>query len=267
MGRRPFQVGRLVHDHRWVARTGRHRPLVGLQRLADDARAAGHQQHPYVRVMHQLLRRLDGGHRNAGDEIRRPACGGDRLVQELDVVGRNPLGIRVDVEHDGVPRRDHRDRVVDDRRRRVGGGGDGADQPHRGPLDEHHPLVPGLGLRLEVFRSRRLGRDQSVLLDLVLVPPQARFGVRPEGEILCVGEHRAPDRLDHPVPRCQPQLRVLALGAPGGGHRIRDGAMDPVAERLEPLLALDSRRLGRPRARRHLSQPPIDRLDDPGYLV
>ena len=221
VGARLLDVGRLVHDHRRVARAGGDRALVGLEGFADHARAAGDQQDADVGVGHQPAGALDRGLGDGRDEPGWPPGAGDRAMDEPDGGVRHPACRRMRVEDHGVAGRDDRDRVVDDRRRRVGDRRDGANHAEGRELRDGHAARARDGLDLEVLRPRRLGRAEAVLGGLVVDASEPGLLDGEARQHLGLLERRAPDRLDD---------HLAAVEVEGGARRglgCRDRLVEP----------------------------------------
>src|SRR6266545_77559 len=83
------------------------------------------------------------------------SCAGDRFVEKNDRLHAAVFRVRMDVEDDAVPGREHSDRIADDRGSRIGDRRDRADDSERRRLDESQTMVAGRGDRSQVFDSRR----------------------------------------------------------------------------------------------------------------
>ncbi len=174
----------------------------------------------------------------------------------------------MNVESDGVARRDDGDGIVDDRRCRIGRGGDGPDDPVWGELRDHHPRVSGHNLRLQVLGPRGLGRHQAVLDRLVLPAPQTGLLGRHVPEALAFTQHGGAHGLDDGLPRSEPHLAIVDERRSGGGHCGIDVGVDPVTEldiRHGELVSSAQRRR-RPPRNLGGGHPAPDPLDDRLYL-
>ena len=176
------------------------------------------------------------GVRGGRHQVRRPAGADDRPVDEPNRLRRTTLRARVSVEDDRVAGRDDADRVVDDRRSRVGDRGDRRHDAERRELRDHHARVAGDGLDLEILGARRLGGDQAVLDDLVLDPAEVRLLVGHPRQLLGVIEHGATHGLDDDLPPGQALDLELLERSRGRGDGVIDRGVDAVAE-LGPAVA------------------------------
>ncbi len=202
--------------------------------------------------------------RDRRDEVGWTPGGRNRPIEHLDVLDGYSPGVRMHVEGHGVAGRHHRDRVVDDRRRRVGGRGDRPDDAVRCVLGHHHAVVAGHHLRLEVLGSRRLRRHQEVLDDLVLGAADPRLLPSHVGEPLAVAQHGGAHRVDHGLACLETHLAIGEEGPPGRTHGLIDRGVDTVAHLDVGHLELGCRRQGRPGTRRELGggDASLDALDD-----
>ena len=82
------------------------------------------------------------------------------------------------VEHDGIARGHHGDRVANDRRRRIGRRCDGPDDAVGCIFGQRQPVVAGDGRGREYLCARGLARNQAILYELVLDSPEAGLRVR-----------------------------------------------------------------------------------------
>ena len=160
----------------------------------------------------------------------------DRPIDDVDAANRAFLGRRMDVEHDRVAGRDHRDRVVDDRRGGIRRGRDRADDAERGPLEERQAAVAGFAFGLQHFGAGRFVGDEPVLDDLVFVAAEAGLAMGGEGQRFAFAERRLADAGDDLVALGERQLVESFEGRLG----CFDGRIQ-VAESAEPLLAAAAR--------------------------
>ena len=225
-----FDVGRFVHQHGRISRAGGDRLLIGLKRLLDHRRSAGHQEQPYTRVIHQFLGRLDRRFRNGAHQIRRTLRFENGAVDPANVLGRNALGSWVDVEDNRIAGRKRGNRVVDDRRGRIRDRGDRADNAPGSELGHRHPPISGHHLRRQVLGSRGLAGDQEIFLLLVVRPAESGLPMRHAGELSGVTLHRPPNRGDQAKTTVEPDGLILLIGGFRGGNRGVDRVED--AQRL-----------------------------------
>ena len=215
---RLLEVGRFVDDDRRIAGAGADRPLAALHRRLDDARPAGDDDQANAGMHHErlgrFLRRL--GHRH--DQVRRPADFDDRPVDDVDAADRALFGRRMDVEHDRVAGGDHRDRVVDDRRRGIRAGRDRADDAERGALEQRQAAVARLHFGLQHFGAGRFVGHEPVLDDLVFVAAEAGLLMRGKRQRLAFLERPFADVGDDLVALGE---RELVQGFEGGSCRLR----------------------------------------------
>jgi hypothetical protein len=126
------------------------------------------------------------------------------------------------IKDDGIPAADHRDGIVDDGFRWIGGGDDRADHAMRCAFGQHQAVVAALRPGLQHLRPRRLHDDQQILLDLVFSAPEARLFGRGNGEFLHVHRRRFAHRLDQPVAKGEGTLPHLFERAACFRHGLVD---------------------------------------------
>ena len=160
-------VGSLVHDDRGIARACGDAFFARLHGHGDYGFAAGDSQHFNGLVAHDDGGGVHGGLLRRGDEAVGAACVDDGLIQKLHGSLRGPLGCRMGIVNHGVACGDHADGVVDDRRRRVGGRGDGADNAIGRRFHQGQTVVAAVGGGVEILHAGGLVGGQQVFGDLV----------------------------------------------------------------------------------------------------
>ena len=223
-------VCRRVDDRGRIARSGGDGLLRHLEGFADHTGATRDEEDGDVGVGHQVFGALERRIRRRGDQVGRTTGRGDRPVEDLDVLDGHVLGPGVDVERDGVACRDHRDRVVDDRRRRVRRRCDGTDDPVGGELGDHHASVTGDDLGLEILGTGGFRRDEVVLERLVLGPSQTGLGPSEIAEPFAFAQHGFAHRLDEGAAPLEPHVAVPQERSPRRRNGIVDRWMDAVTE-------------------------------------
>ena len=133
------------------------------------------------------------------------------------------IGVRVNVEDDGVARCQHRNGIIDDGRGRIRRRRDGGDNAVGRRLSQIKPIVAGDGVRLQVLGARGILSDQQVLEDLIFVASQPGLLVSLLRQRIAVFAHRAADGGDNLVALLQPHLVELAERHVRRLHRAFDG--------------------------------------------
>ena len=152
--RRLRDIRSFVNNRRRIAGTGGDCLFPTGECRPDNTPTAGCYQHSDIRMLHQLFRRAEARVGNRSQEIRRPTCLHDCLIDDMHRFFGAFARVRMRTKHDGIARRKHDNRVVNHRRSRIRGRRNRIDNAERDILHQQRAGVPCHRLRVQVLNPR-----------------------------------------------------------------------------------------------------------------
>ena len=150
------------------AGAGDDRALRLRHRRFHDAFASRYDEEVDLRMLEDHVRRLERRGRNNRHQVVDSVFGVNSLIETTNAFSRDFRRVRMRVENDGVSSRDHIDRVVGDRRQRVGARRNRADNAKGRVLYYRKTVVAAKNLRAQRFDALRVVTNVQKLVNLVL---------------------------------------------------------------------------------------------------
>ena len=164
----PVQIGRLVNDDRRITRPGDNSSFSGIERRASDRRSTRHTDDRNITVMENLVGRFQRRLSNDTDQVVDTQVGMNRFIEPPNSFGSDPFSARMRVDHQGVTRCDHADRIAGDRRQGMSDRGDRTDDAKGGMFNNGQSMVTTENLATQELHARRSFAKCSQFFDLVL---------------------------------------------------------------------------------------------------
>ncbi len=184
------QIGRLVDDHRRVARAGNDRSFAAVQRRSSHRGSARHADQRNVAMLEQRFGRFQRRFGNHANQVVDADFTRDRFVESANTFGGDFLARWMRIDDDGVPAGQHADRVAGDRRQAVRDRRDRADDSEGSSFNDRQTMVAAEAFGFQKFDAGREFRQAYAVSRSCVRAGRSSSRPSPSNRVLRTGRSR-----------------------------------------------------------------------------